>query len=90
MNVALTAPEDSQSYKKLIYKVLFSTAIGDLYSWGMGTNGNLGTGDTRDVEEPVLVKGKQLEGKTVVRVSGGGQHTLALATIRPVKDKTAG
>lgn len=56
----------------------------------MGTNGNLGTGDVKDVDEPVLVKGKQLEGKTVVRVSGGGQHTLALATTRLVKDKTAG
>lgn len=63
---------------------------GDLYAWGMGTNGNLGTGDVEDVLEPVLVKGKQLEGKAVVRVNGGGQHTLALATIRPVKDKTAG
>lgn len=66
------------------------TESGELYSWGMGTNGNLGTGDVKDVDEPVLVKGKQLEGKTVVRVSGGGQHTLALATTRPVKDKTAG
>ncbi|XP_012533784.2 regulator of chromosome condensation isoform X2 [Monomorium pharaonis] len=66
------------------------TESGDLYSWGNGTNGSLGTGDTEDVEEPMLVKGKQLEGKAVVRVSGGGQHTLALATIRPVKEKTVG
>lgn len=56
----------------------------------MGTNGQLGTGEEVDIEEPVLIKGKQLEGKTVIRVSGGGQHTLALATTRPVKDKTAG
>ncbi|RLU25618.1 hypothetical protein DMN91_001775 [Ooceraea biroi] len=48
------------------------------------------TGDGEDVEEPALVKGKQLDGKTVVRISGGGQHTLALATMRLVKDKTAG
>jgi len=72
------------------YNALYFITIGDLYSWGTGTNGNLGTGDVKDVDEPVLVKGKQLEGKTVVRVSGGGQHTLALATTRPVKDKTAG
>lgn len=66
------------------------TETGELYSWGMGSSGQLGTGEESDVVEPVLVKGKQLEGKTVVRVTGGGQHTLALATIRPVKDKTAG
>lgn len=56
----------------------------------MGNNGQLGTGEEADAEEPVLTKGRQLDGKTVVRVTGGGQHTLALATVRPVKDKTAG
>nr|XP_050866216.1 regulator of chromosome condensation isoform X1 [Vespula vulgaris] len=66
------------------------TELGELYAWGMGTSGQLGTGEEEDVEEPALVKGKQLEGKTVVRVSGGGQHTLILAITRPVKDKTAG
>ncbi|CAK9799704.1 Regulator of chromosome condensation [Anthophora plagiata] len=65
------------------------TESGELYSWGMGTSGQLGTGEEEDVEEPTLVKGKQLEGKTVIRVAGGGQHTLALATIHPVKEKTA-
>lgn len=64
--------------------------LGELYSWGMGTSGQLGTGEEADVEEPILVKGRQLDGKTVVRVTGGGQHTSALATVRPVKDKTAG
>lgn len=56
----------------------------------MGSSGQLGTGEEVDAEEPILVKGRQLDGKTVVRVTGGGQHTLALATFRPVKDKTAG
>ncbi|XP_078048631.1 regulator of chromosome condensation 1 [Augochlora pura] len=55
------------------------TGSGELYAWGMGTSGQLGTGEEEDVEEPVLVKGKQLEGKKVIRVAGGGQHTLALA-----------
>lgn len=63
---------------------------GELYSWGMGTSGQLGTGEESDVEEPVLIEGKQLEGRTIVRVTGGGQHTLILATTRLVKDKTAG
>ncbi|XP_076669410.1 regulator of chromosome condensation 1 isoform X3 [Andrena cerasifolii] len=65
------------------------TESGDLYSWGMGTSGQLGTGE-EDVEEPALVKGKQLEGKTIIRVAGGGQHTLTLATIHPAKEQTAG
>lgn len=82
----LSLPESSRFYNNALHPI----AIGELYSWGMGTNGNLGTGDVKDVDEPVLVKGKQLEGKTVVRVSGGGQHTLILATTRPIKDKTAG
>lgn len=56
----------------------------------MGSSGQLGTGEEEDVEEPMLIKGRQLDGKTVVRVTGGGQHTLTLATVRPVKDKTAG
>lgn len=66
------------------------TQSGELYSWGMGTSGQLGTGEESDVEEPVLIEGKQLEGRTIVRVTGGGQHTLILATTRLVKDKTAG
>ncbi|XP_011302739.1 regulator of chromosome condensation [Fopius arisanus] len=66
------------------------TDSGQLYAWGMGSNSQLGTGEEEDVDTPVLIKSKQLEGKTVVRVAGGGQHTLILANTRPVKDKTAG
>ncbi|XP_076298134.1 regulator of chromosome condensation 1 isoform X3 [Lasioglossum baleicum] len=55
------------------------TNSGELYAWGMGTSGQLGTGQEEDEEEPVLVKGKQLEGKKIIRVAGGGQHTIALA-----------
>ncbi|XP_076245491.1 regulator of chromosome condensation 1 isoform X2 [Calliopsis andreniformis] len=66
------------------------TESGDLYSWGMGSSGQLGTGEEEDAEEPTLVKGKQLEGKAIIRVAGGGQHTLALATIRSLKEETTG
>lgn len=72
------------------YGIIIRLYTGDLYSWGMGSSGQLGTGEEEDVEIPTLVKGKQLEGKTVIRVAGGGQHTLSLATIHPVKEKTAG
>ncbi|XP_012260789.1 regulator of chromosome condensation [Athalia rosae] len=55
------------------------TDAGDLYAWGMGSNGQLGTGDEEDAEVPTLVVGKQLKEKKVLRVAGGGQHTLILA-----------
>lgn len=45
----------------------------------MGTNGQLGTGDEDDVNEPKKILGKQLEQRKVVQVSGGGQHTVLLA-----------
>jgi len=54
------------------------TADGDCYSWGMGTNGQLGHGDDEDVFEPVKMKGKQLQGKKVICVSSGGQHTVMI------------
>ena len=49
------------------------------YSWGMGTNGQLGQGDEEDVLEPKTVKGKQLQNRKVVAASAGGQHTVLLA-----------
>lgn len=45
----------------------------------MGSNGQLGTGEEDDVETPQKIKGKQLEDKNVMRVTGGGQHTVLLA-----------
>ncbi|XP_056643617.1 regulator of chromosome condensation isoform X1 [Diorhabda sublineata] len=52
---------------------------GDLFGWGMGTNGQLGTGEEDDCEEPTVIKSKQLQDKKVFRVSSGGQHTVILA-----------
>lgn len=48
----------------------------------MGTNYQLGTGEEEDVWSPVEMVGKQLENRTVLAVSSGGQHTVLL-----VKDK---
>ena len=39
----------------------------------------LGHGETKDVWEPTRMVGRQLEGKKVVKVSGGGQHTCIIA-----------
>ncbi|CAG9759250.1 unnamed protein product [Ceutorhynchus assimilis] len=53
---------------------------GQLYGWGMGTNGQLGLGNDEDAFEPTPIESKQLKDKKVMRVSSGGQHTLILAT----------
>jgi len=55
------------------------TEKGECLAWGMGTNGQLGTGEEEDVYEPTKMKGKQLEGKKVLVVSSGGQHTVMIA-----------
>ncbi len=52
---------------------------GELFSWGMGTNLQLGNGQEDDVWTPCRVSGKKLEGKKVTGVSAGGQHTALLA-----------
>ena len=50
------------------------------FSWGMGTNGQLGLGHEDDVLEPTSIKGKALENRLVISASAGGQHTVLLAT----------
>lgn len=55
---------------------------GSVFSWGMGTNLQLGTGEEDDEWSPVEMTGKQLENRVVLSVSSGGQHTVLL-----VKDK---
>ena len=54
------------------------TNEGAAFSWGMGTNLQLGTGDEEDRWVPTIVTGKQLEGRKVIGVSAGGQHTALL------------
>lgn len=56
--------------------------LGSVYSWGMGTNLQLGTGQEDDEWSPVKMTGKQLENRAVLMASSGGQHTVLL-----VKDK---
>ncbi|MCL4134366.1 UNVERIFIED_CONTAM: hypothetical protein GTU68_031793 [Idotea baltica] len=52
---------------------------GGVLGFGMGTNNQLAQGDEDDRWEPTALKGKQLEGKKVVEVRAGGQHTVLLA-----------
>lgn len=51
---------------------------GSVFSWGMGTNLQLGTGEEEDEWSPVEMAGKQLENRVVLSVSSGGQHTVLL------------
>jgi regulator of chromosome condensation len=46
---------------------------GEVYSWGMGTNGQLAAADDEDVWTPAKMLGKQLEERSVLLASGGGQ-----------------
>ena len=39
---------------------------GALYSWGMGSNNQLGLGEEDDQDVPIKVAGKQLETRSVV------------------------
>ncbi|XP_001352694.1 regulator of chromosome condensation [Drosophila pseudoobscura] len=65
------------------------TADGKLYSWGMGTNYQLGVGDGDDELEPVLVSGKNTQNRKMLLASGGGQHGLFLgeADAKELKEK---
>ncbi|XP_018579468.1 regulator of chromosome condensation [Anoplophora glabripennis] len=63
---------------------------GELYGWGMGTNGQLGTGKEDDCEVPTLINSKQLVDRRVLRVSSGGQHTVILAVTNSTNNKGDG
>lgn len=52
------------------------SADGTLYAWGSNTNGQLGTGDQEERLVPTAVEA--LANETVVAVSSGTSHTLAL------------
>ena len=49
------------------------TATGGLYSWGKGTEGQLGHGDKENLAVPRVVDGI---GGAVVGMAGGGSHSL--------------
>ena len=57
----------------------YTTAVsesGQLYSWGAGENGRIGSGDNTDRTSPILVEG--LRKKKVCQVFAGSVHTCAL------------
>ncbi|XP_050082790.1 regulator of chromosome condensation [Anopheles aquasalis] len=61
------------------------TNTGEVYAWGMGSNQQLGTGNEEDEISPVLIASKQVQGKVVLKVSSGGQHSIFLVQETPTK-----
>ena len=55
----------------------------------MGTSGQLGTGEEEDVDVPTIIESKQIKDIKVLRVSGGGQHTIVLALPASATNETA-
>ncbi|KAJ2765906.1 hypothetical protein IWQ56_003916 [Coemansia nantahalensis] len=54
-------------------------ADGRAYTWGYGEMLQCGNGEEEDVELPTLLQGQKLDGKTVLKVAAGGQHSVVLA-----------
>ncbi|KAG1652633.1 Regulator of chromosome condensation [Nymphon striatum] len=52
---------------------------GKAYSWGMGTNSQLGHGDDEDRFVPTQMNSKMMTARKSLKVCGGGQHTVILA-----------
>lgn len=55
------------------------TSDGKVYSWGMGSNQQLGLGSDEDQLVPTLLTGAQVRERHVINVSSGGQHTIFIA-----------
>lgn len=64
------------------------TDKGEVFAWGMGSNQQLGTGSEDDETKPVLISSKQVQGKKILKVSSGGQHSLFVVEEKPSKDPT--
>ncbi|XP_013178630.1 PREDICTED: regulator of chromosome condensation-like [Papilio xuthus] len=54
------------------------TDSGEAFSWGMGSEGQLGTGAAADASEPTPPTSAPFDTRKPIRVSAGGQHTVLL------------
>ncbi|KAI9477469.1 ran exchange factor Prp20/Pim1 [Coemansia mojavensis] len=48
------------------------------YTWGYGEMLQLGNAEEEDVELPMLLEGKRVDDKAVLKVAAGGQHSVVL------------
>lgn len=51
---------------------------GEVVSWGMGSEGTLGTGQSADCSTPTPAVTPPLAPRVPVHISAGGQHTVLL------------
>lgn len=51
---------------------------GEVLAWGMGSEGQLGTGTCSDAAEPAPALPAAFQGRLPLAVSAGGQHTVLL------------
>ncbi|KAJ2335545.1 hypothetical protein GGI00_001299, partial [Coemansia sp. RSA 2681] len=49
------------------------------YTWGYGEMLQLGNAEEEDVAEPLLLEGQKIDGKRILKVAAGGQHSVVLA-----------
>lgn len=63
------------------------TNDGKLYTWGMGSNNQLGVGDGDDELEPTLVQSKATLDKRILLADGGGQHSIFLVEADEQEDQ---
>jgi regulator of chromosome condensation len=54
------------------------TAKGGGYAWGFGASLQLTNGEEDDEKKPYRMSGQQLDGKQIVQLGGGAQHTVVL------------
>ncbi|KAF7816297.1 PH, RCC1 and FYVE domains-containing protein 1 isoform X1 [Senna tora] len=65
-----------------LYHVAVLTAAGSVYTWGKGTNGQLGLGDTEDRHSPSFVKA--LKDRHIESIACGSCFTAAICLHKPV------
>ncbi|KAJ2866966.1 hypothetical protein GGH94_001133 [Coemansia aciculifera] len=55
------------------------TRDGHAHTWGYGEMLQLGNAEEEDVAEPLLLEGQKIDGKRILKVAAGGQHSVVLA-----------
>ncbi|VVC94522.1 unnamed protein product [Leptidea sinapis] len=64
------------------------TDSGEVYAWGMGSEGQLGTGGSSDANEPTIVQPVLPDNTVPVAVAAGAQHTVLLVDKSVQKEAT--
>ena len=76
LKVELEKPATSIGIGSCVSYAIFED--GTAMAWGMGSNLQLTNGSEDDEWKPIKMAGKQIDGKKILQVSGGGQHSIML------------